>query len=188
MATQGPRDLFGFDDLPATAIPEDVLAADDRTLRLAAPYFTPEEVDRFLRYQAALRDRLKAAPLHADQWHHHLSRAHEDALAESGLSVNQHAQINSVASQYATRRGSVRRLRAKQEELRRAIAKLEASGADVPPEQQELDYRIATELARLEPLAPLERRFGKEAIDALRAQEERLLELHAEVSRLLAHH
>lgn len=177
--------MFGFDEFNATAIPEDMLAADDRTLRLAVPYFTSEEVDRFLRYQEALRDRLMASPIHADQWHAHFSGAHEDALADSGLTVQRHAQVASVASQFATRRASARRLREKQAELRKRIAETEARGDDVSPDDLELDHRLATELAKLELTAPLERRFGKEAIEALKAREERLLELHTAVSRLI---
>lgn len=186
MATPGPRDLFGFEDLPTSAIPDDVQAADDRTLRLAAPSFTVDEVVRFLRYQAALRDQLKAAPLRADQWNDHVSHAHEAALALSGLTGSRHAQLNAVASQFATRRSSLRRLKQRQEELRLARAGLKARGKDVPSDQQELEQRLASEVARLEPLAPLERRFGKQSVAALCAHEEELLELFSDVSRLLA--
>lgn len=184
---KGPRDLFGFDELPSSAIPDDVLAEDDRTLRLAAPFFTLDEVDQFIRYQETLRDRLMTSPIHADQWSQHLSAAHQDALAESGLSVARHAQISSVVSQFTTRRSSVRRLRAKQEEIRRCIAEAEAAGNDPLPEHLELDHRISSDLARLDSIAPLERRYGKDAIDALRAREDRLVELHSSVSKLLAH-
>lgn len=187
MSTQRPRDMFGFDDFvpDVTAIPDDMLAADDRTLRLAAPPVTPEQVDRFVAYQRSLQERLEVPTLRTEQWDQHLAAAHQSALEQSGLTHAAQTQLSGIASKFCTQRASVRTLRRKQAELRRAIAEIEADGGDVPEADQALDQRLTTELLRLEPLGALERRYGAEAIAALVSREDELLTLHAALNRLL---
>lgn len=179
------KDMFGFDDAPAnaTAITENIQAADDRTLRLAAPYFTAEQLEQFIAYQRAFKSRLDTSPLHPEHGNTHLATAHAAALEASGLAASAQSQISAVVAKFCAQVATRRALAEKQQTLRKHIAAIEASGADPKPDERELDHRITGELLRLQSLQPLERRYGKEAIALLAARESELLQLHTEITR-----
>jgi hypothetical protein len=141
-----------------------MLGSDDRTLRLAAPEVTPEKVEAFLRYQRALCARPDAE----------LADAHAAALAKSGLDGNAHARLNSVAQAYCGRVQAARRLRSRIETLRQGS-----------PNEQALARKAALEVARLEDLSDLARRYGADALACLGAREAALLEAHEAVVRRL---
>ncbi len=161
------RDLFGFDDTvpPASGLTDEALAADDKTLRLAAPLVNAERVDAYLRYQQAL-------VTHLEQDVTAMASAHTAALSESGLDAGTYAQVDVVARAYCGRRLTARRLREKLPALQQGTL-----------EQQERAQKAQTELARIEDLEDLERRYGKDAIACLAARAEALLVQHESVAR-----
>lgn len=180
------KDIFGFDEaLPASAVPDDMLAADDKTLRLAAPWVDAKKLEGFLRYQRAVRDRLGAVPVHGDRAAH-VASAHTAALELSGLTASDHAQLGAFANDFCGRRSTVRLLASKLDERRRETAEIEARGDDVPQALLDVVAKLASELARLDTYLPMERRYGQDAVAQLRAREDELLELHAEVTRLVS--
>jgi hypothetical protein len=63
---------------------------------------------------------------------------------------------------------------------------MQAEGAHVPAPDRELVGKLAAELSRLDELYPLERRYGADAIAALRQREDELVALHEQLSPLLA--
>lgn len=184
---QKPKDMFGFDDAPTSAIPDELVAGDDRTLRLAAPLFTAEELEQFLEYERALLARLDTAPLRADQWHAHFAASHVAALEAGGLSAARHAQLSAVVAKYCAQVTSRRALSTKQAELRRKLAAIEATGDDPSEDDRDLDQRISTELLRLSSVQPLERRYGKEVVALLEAKQDELVDRHCEIVRRMAH-
>ena len=179
-----PRDVFGFED--ATAIPDEVQAADDKTLRLSSVEIAPGDVDAFLVYQRALRDYLEFSPVCRAAWVEQLAEAHRRSLSEARLDPARHARLAPIAADFSGKRMTVRRLRERLRELNDRIARMEAEGARVPPPDRELVGKLAAELGRLDQLYPLERRYGAGAIAALREREDELVALHEQLSPLLS--
>lgn len=179
------RDMFGFDEMPASAVPDDILAADDRTLRLSAPAVSLETIQQFIRYQRALLERLSARPLKPELRNEHFATAHQEALSVSGLDVRTHAKISAVATQFASSRVTVSKLREKQKQLRKKMAEVESQGEDPTEADRELDQKLTNEIVRLDPFSTLERRYGAEVIQSLRPFEEELVALHTALLPLL---
>jgi hypothetical protein len=140
--------------------PGDLDAADDRTLRLAAPEVTVERLDRYLAFQRALA----AVPLSADPAA--VARVHAEAVRSSGLSAREVGEIDAVARDFAGRRAVTRRLR----------ERLEGAGP-------ELRARLEQELRGRDDDGAVERRYGRPALEALLAREEALLALHLQRPR-----
>ncbi len=147
---------FGLGTGGASAVPSEIAAADDRTLRLAAPGVNAEKVEAFLAYQRAFVTRTELS----------LADGHLAALQASGLDGNAQAQLNTVAQAFCGRRITSRRLRER-------LPSLEGEVAD----------NARKELARLEDLTELSRRYGADAIACLQAREEALIEAHQAVLR-----
>ena len=179
-----PRDMFGFED--ATAIPDEMQAADDKTLRLSAVEISRDDVDALLVYQRALRDYLEFSPVCRAAWVEQLAEAHRRSLSEAGLDPARHARLAPIAADFSGKRMTVRRLRERLRELNDRIARMQAEGAHVPAPDRELVGKLAAELSRLDELYPLERRYGADAIAALRQREDELVALHEQLSPLLA--
>ncbi|HVE87450.1 MAG TPA: hypothetical protein VND93_31550 [Myxococcales bacterium] len=139
---------------------DDLQLADDRTLRLSAPALTVERLDRYVAFQRSL----SAVPLSAAP--EAVAAAHAEAVRESGLSAREVGEIDAVARDFAGRRAVVRRLQ-------------ERAGTAGP----ELRARLEEELRGREDDAALERRYGREAVEALRAREEALVALHLQRAR-----
>jgi hypothetical protein len=156
-------------------IPDEVRAADDRTLRLSSLDVTPEDVEGFITYQRTLRDELEFSPVCHAGWTEQLSAAHQRSLAESKMDPGRLARVTSIALDFCARRSSAKTLRARLDDLR---------GADA--ETQEVAARLRTELRRLDDLGTLERRHGASQIAALKEREDELVALHEQLSPLLA--
>jgi hypothetical protein len=184
MGGRRSNDIFGFED--ASAIPDEMQAADDKTLRLSSVEISPEDVDAFLRYQRALREYLEFSPVCRAGWVEQLAEAHRRSLEDAGLDAARHARLSPIAADFSGKRMAVRRLRRRLGELNERIARMEADGADVPAADLDLAARLTSELTRLDRFAPLERRHGAGAIAALREREDDLVALHEQLSPLLA--
>jgi len=169
----GSRDFFGFDEQPLgpAEVPEDIQAADDKTLRLASPELTHERLEGFVRYLTAFCDRLEAIPL--GEAAAHLASCHEQSLKESGLNRAWHHRISALVADFAAKRGTVLKLR----------EKLAGLGGNGDPELVE---KITTELGRLDSLTALERRYGVDAISLLMEREAELVALQTRATRLVA--
>lgn len=141
-------------------MPNDFQAADDRTLRLSAPELTLERLDRYIAFQRALA----AVPLSADP--QALASAHAEAVRQSGLSAREVSELDAVARDFSGRKAVAHRLRRRLQT---------ASG--------ELRARLEGELRGRDDDAALARRYGEEALEALKAREEALLALHLERPR-----
>lgn len=186
--TKKKDDMFGFDDqVPrASVLTDEIQAGDDRTLRLAAPLFTTGQLEQFVTYQQKLRDRLSTSPLHREQWDAWFAAGHQAALADCGLSAADHARISAVVAKFCAHLTTRRVLQQKQAELRIHLAGVEATGAEPSLDEREVERRLSSELARLQSLAPLERRYGAEAIALLQDWADQLLALHADIARRMA--
>jgi hypothetical protein len=179
-----PRGIFGLED--ATAISDEMQAADDKTLRLSSIEISPADVDAFLRYQRAFRDYLEFSPVCRAAWVEQLAEAHRRSLLDAGLDSTRHARLSPIAADFSGKRMTVRRLRQRLGELQLQIARTEADGGRAPVDDLELSARLTAELARLDPFTPLERRYGAGVIAALREREDDLVALHEQLSPLLA--
>lgn len=161
-----------FDELNA-AVTSEVLAADDRTLRLAAAPLTGEEVAGLLRYQETF-----LGIAEGDRSSEGLARAHTEALKASGLPEARRVdQGNAIIRTFAGQRWAAGQLRDKLQQLE----------AQPGAEAQERHQRIQGDLAKLEQrTALLARRYGDETLALLRQHEARLLALHVRMTQVLS--
>jgi hypothetical protein len=160
-----------FDDLD-TSQAAGMEAADARTLRLSSHAFTQDELQALLRYQEAFL-------AHAEQpsvGHDGLGAAHELGLKASGLEMKKVEQGLALLRAFSGKRWTVRKLRAR-------LAELEQQ---TDPVSTEKARRAREEMARVEDLEPLARRYGQETIDLLNEHEERLVDLHARMQKALS--
>jgi hypothetical protein len=160
-----------FDDLE-TAPTAGMEAADAKTLRLSAHPLTPDELQSLVRYQEAYL-------AHAEQssvGHDALGAAHELGLKASGLEVKKVELGLSLLRAYSGKRWTARKLRTRLAELER----------QTDPVSTEKARRAREEMARVEDLDPLARRYGQETIDLLNDHEERLVDLHARMQKALS--
>ena len=139
---------------------DDFDAADLRSLRLAAPEVTVARLDRYLAFQRAMT----AVPLSADP--RAVAAAHAEAVKVSGLSAREVGELDAVVRDFCGRRAVVRRVRRRME------------AADPPVRD-----RLEQELASRDDDGAVERRYGRQALEALLAREEALLALHLERPR-----
>jgi hypothetical protein len=155
-----------FDDLNELAT-VDLQAADDKTLRLASHPLTEQELATLIRYQETF-----LAVAEAVSGPQALARAHSEALKASGLSDPKQVELgNALLRAFCGQRWAVNKLK-----------QLEPRG----PEADELRDRIREELARLERMDSLTRRYGEDTIALLHRHEETLLELHTRMTRVLS--
>lgn len=155
---------FDEDALPLRA-DLDLAAADDRTLRLSAPELTEEVLEGLMTYQEAFLGHAEADGASTEA----LARAHQKALAASGLSPKQVEQGGAVVRAYCAQRAVVARLRA------RRAHPLDADRA----------RKLDEELRRLDRPEVLARRYGAPLVASLQAREPRLLALHERLQRVL---
>src|SRR6185369_7653765 len=140
----GPaRSVVGKNAVPTSG---DFDGADDRTLRLAAPEVTVERLDRYLAFQRALF----AVPLSADP--QVVAAAHAEAVRTSGMSAREVGEIDRVARDFSGRLAVVQRVR----------ERMEAAGG-------ERRAQLEAELAGRDDDGALERRYGRAALEALKA-------------------
>jgi len=132
----------------------DLGGGDLRTLSFAGLRIDPALLEKLLRYQRALADRLSPG------WDAEaMAGAHRDALAVAGLTAEQVERPLAVLRRFAGNRETAARLRAAEGQTR----------------GEELDA-LRSRLAALD--AQLRERDDPETIDRLLAHERELLELH----------
>jgi len=160
----------GFQDVPNRESSTDLTAADDRTLRWAAPPLDAAMLDALIRYQQRYLSHAEAG-----QGAEALASAHTEALAASGLDSKAAEQGSALLRAFGGRRWAVRKLQEK-------LGQLQGGGAA----EEELRTRIQDELTKQErETDALARRYGDDALALLRPREEELLALHTRLTRLL---
>jgi len=163
-------DDHGFQDVRNHESGTDFGAADDRTLRMAAPALDGAMLDALVRYQEAFL-------AHAGTEREPLAVAHQKAQAASGLDLKTVEQGTSMLRAFGGRRWTARKLQDKLEQLKTA------TGADA----EELRQRIRGELLNQErETEALGRRYGEAALALLREREALLVDLHTRMTRLLS--
>ncbi|MCP3104912.1 hypothetical protein LZ198_39205 [Myxococcus sp. K15C18031901] len=164
-------DDLGYQDVRNPEAGTDFSAADDRTLRMAAPALDGAMLDALVRYQEAFLT-------HAGTEHEPLAVAHQKAQAASGLDLKTVEQGAAMLRAFGGRRWTARKLQDKLEQLKAA------SG----PDAEELRRRIQGELFNQErETEALARRYGDTTLALLREREATLLDLHTRMTRLLSH-
>src|SRR5262245_56990323 len=156
---------------------DDMQAADDKTLRLAAPLVTAETLDKHLRYLELFRALLAGLAARGEVDPAHVAECHRRAREESGVDLETFGPLSALVADFAAKRGTVHALRAR-------LKKLAEQPGDA--EHQELEKRVRTELARLDSVTALERRYGPSAVGLLMEREDRVLDRQAAVTRALA--
>jgi hypothetical protein len=141
----------------------DLERADQRTLALARPDISAEELDRYLRYQRALLIALEGGAA--------LVEGHLTALEQSGLDAGEQARLAAVTREFAGKQATVSRVKQRLQEA-------EARGdwpraAALRPEYERL-IREEAWLAR----------FGHSTLRLLREREDALAELHRALQTL----
>jgi hypothetical protein len=140
---------------------ETFLGPDDKTLRLATPEVTPQNLTHYVKYQQALLAGLKAdVPA---EWEAKSAQAHQHALELSGIDASVISRLRPVVADFCGRRWAVQELTRRRGELANdhdRIAKLDL------------------ELARLEDLSPLISRYGRTVVEVLCSLEGPLVQLH----------
>jgi hypothetical protein len=139
---------------------DDFDSADLRSLRLAAPEVTVDRLDRYLAFQRAM----SAVPLSAAA--EVVAAAHAEAVRTSGLSAREVGALDAVVRDFCGRRAVARRVRQRME--------------TAPPDQRD---RLEQELVARDDDGAVERRYGRPALEALKAREEALLALHLDRPR-----
>ena len=159
-----------FDDAD-NSISSDIAAADNRTLRLAVHPLTAAELAGLIRYQETFLSIAEPTP-----GPEALARAHTEALKASGLPDSKRAdQGNALLRTFCGQRWGVYKLRDK-------LKQIESRG----PEADELRERIREELTRLERTDAFAKRYGEEAVALIEPHAEKLVELHARMTRVLS--
>ncbi|ATB48103.1 hypothetical protein [Corallococcus macrosporus] len=157
----------GFQDVPNRESTTDLTAADDRTLRWAAPKLDAAMLDALVRYQQAYLSHAAGKGTEA------LAQAHTEALAQAGLDSKTAEQGSAMLRAFGGRRWAVRKLQDKLGQL--------------PGGAAELQGRIQDELAKQErETDALARRYGEEALALLRTREAELVDLHTRLTHLLS--
>ncbi|MFP2925499.1 hypothetical protein ACLESO_09825 [Pyxidicoccus sp. 3LG] len=147
-------------------------AADDRTLRMAAPPLDGALLDALVCYQRAWLSHAEA-----EQGHEAIGRAHTEALAASGLNSKTAELGSAMLRAFSGRRWAAQRLQDKLRQIEGATG----------PQVDELRTRIRDELTKQERATEaLARRYGTDALALLRAREAELLDLHTRMTRLLS--
>lgn len=160
-----------FDDLESQPASVGMEAADAKTLRLSALPFSEATLEALIRYQEAFLAHAEQPSVGADS----LGTAHQLGLQASGLDVKTLEKGNAMLRFYSGKRWTARKLRTR-------LAELEQQTDAVSVEKAR---RAREETYRVENLEPLARRFGQETIDLLNQHEERLVELHVRMQKLL---
>ena len=159
-----------FDDID-TAPAVGMEAADSKTLRLSHQGLSEDALASLIRYQEAYL-------AHAEQpsvGHEALVAAHQLGLQASGLDLKQLEKGLSLLRAYSGKRWTARKLRTRLAELEQQTDTRSAEKA----------ARARQEMARVEDLEPLARRYGQETLDLLNQHETRLVELHSRMQKVL---
>lgn len=147
--------------------------SDARTLRLAHPDVSPEQVEAFVAYQRSLLRSLMESS--GDDWAGRFAFAHAKALKASGLEPLQHRQIASAAASYCGRRSAYY-------EVKRKLDELKARAPDLSAREASVLAKGPGELEKLGELTELETTLGPVTMASFKAREVELLELHRAVA------
>jgi hypothetical protein len=160
-----------FDDLESQPASVGMEAADAKTLRLSAPEFSETTLEALIRYQEAFLAHAEQPSVSPDS----LGTAHQLGLQASGLDVKTVEKGNALLRAYSGKRWTARRLKTRLAELEQQADATSAEKA----------RRAREEMYRIEDLEPLARRYRQETIDLLNQHEERLVELHVRMQKVL---
>jgi hypothetical protein len=145
---------------------EDLAAADDRTLRLAAPALSQEKLAAFIAYQRALASRLEILDL---------TSAHQEAQRDCPLDRGDLSRIEAMARAFC-----INRLGHSELVKRRAAL----AARPVRDAEDEKESKLSDAIrAREADLTALGRRYGREAVALLLEREAELLELYEVLGR-----
>jgi hypothetical protein len=139
----------------------DLIAGDVRTLSFASIRIEEELLQRLLRYQRALADRLRPGWEPAV-----LSRAHQEALAEAGLEADQLERPLAVLRRFAGNRTTAARLR----------QRIEAATGELAEGLREQLHSLDRQLREREDPGTVERMLAHEA---------EILALHSHTDQLI---
>jgi hypothetical protein len=149
--------------------------ADLKTLKLSTPLVTPEGLGRYLAFQRAYVEYLEKLDARGTD---SLAKAHESAAASSGAHIDEISRIGAICTDFAGRRSVELTIKARREKVRESIEAARAAGEPASEKDLETEQRIAEQLAGPSVLDQLQRRYGADAVEALRAREGDILELH----------
>jgi hypothetical protein len=167
---------------PRRPIDPDVVAADNKTLVLAAPALDEARLVRFIAFQERWLAHLKVAALSGTAADH-LATARQRALDESGLDAADEGALSALCRDYCGRVWTRRALEQREEQLRREVELETTSRRSATSQGVERLEALRMELARTDVRKELAARYGQERIALLARHEEKLLELHEELRR-----
>jgi hypothetical protein len=153
---------------------------DARTLRLAHPDVSPEQVEAFIRYQRTMLKALMETS--GDDWAGRFAFGHARALKASGLDPLDQRRIASAAESFCGRRWAARTVTDRLAEARARVEEARARGAEAPAREISLIEKAPEELKHLEDLSELEEVLGPATMASLKSREAELLELHRSVA------
>lgn len=173
-----PSIFDDYQDVRNTEITSDLVAADDRTLRMAAIPVDGALLDALVRFQETFLSHAEV-----DRGHEALARAHQDALRASGLKAQVAEAGIALLRAFSGRRWAARKLQTKLEELEARSG----PGAEGAEKAEELKDRIREELDKQERATDdLGRRYGAGTVALLRKREPELVALHSRMTRVLS--
>ena len=153
----------------------EISAADDRTLRMASPPLDAAQLAGLVRYQEAFLAEAEPALAAGAPPAAVLPSAHEKGLAASGLSLKDVERGSALLRAFSGRRWTLQRILERYRQLE----------GDGTPQAEERRARVEEELARLQNLDDLQRRYGAETLALLMRAEKQLVPLHARLVRVL---
>src|SRR5882762_2383771 len=134
--------------------------SDARTLRLAHPDVSSEQLESFIAYQRTLLRSLMDTS--GDDWAGRFAFGHAKALKASRLDPLEQRQIASAAAAFCGRRSAAF-------EVKTRIKELKTRAPNLSDRETSLLAKAPAELERLEDLSELEATLGSTTIASLRA-------------------
>jgi len=149
---------------------------DLRTLALATPPLDAAKLEQLVTFQRSMVEQLRQVPHPARQgssWEHWLAKAHDQAVALSGLTHQELSRMSALCSDYCSKRRSELELQRRRDQL----------AANKDPAKAETLAELDKALARLAASTTLKERYGEASIALLQTREQELLDLHEELWR-----
>jgi len=174
-----PGQLLKLFDEPVQRV--DLAGADAKTLRLSVPLLNAERLEQVIRFQRHLVATLKASPTHDEAA---VARAHQEAVAHSGLSPRDASELEALARVFAGHLWTLRKLEARYQEAQAQVTAAEARGEKPAPQELQALSILPKEIAAKASREGLERRYGAGVVTLLRSRAEELLALHEELANL----
>lgn len=159
----------------------DLQSADSRTLRLSVPVVTAERLEQLILFQQRLVVELRALPANDETT---AAKAHQAALAASGINVRFINELEALVRVYSGRRWTVRMLEQRLSEARAHLAQAQSRGETPSPKEVRAVAKLPQEIAIKRDPTAQEARYGAEALALLGARADELLALHEELTAL----